>query len=131
MQEALISYLLESGSPVSGIVGDRIYWVERPQGSPTPALVLTRVSDNPDYVMDGPSGFSQTRVQFDAYAETYAGAVSIVRALRDRLSGVRFEQDGVEFQGAFIDGERDQFEDATNTSERFYRVSVDYMVSHA
>lgn len=129
MEEALTSYLLAS-SGVTSAVGQRVFWVLRPQGSDTPCLVLNVVSDVPQYVMGGADGLSQTRVQVDAYGTTYSAAKNAMRAAKARLSGATFTQGGVTFQGAFGDGERDSFEAGSNTADRFFRVSVDFILWH-
>lgn len=129
MEEALTSYLL-ADAQVSAACGQRVYWVLRPQGSATPCLVLNVISDLPEYVMSGADGLSQTRVQVDAYGATYAAAKTAMRAAKNRLSGATFTQSGVTFQGAFVDGERDSFEAGSNTADRFFRVSVDFILWH-
>lgn len=133
MEESLISYLLAPGSQVASACASRIYWVLRPQGTTAPALVLNVISTVPDYVMSAPAGgqrLTESRVQCDAYAPTYASAKEIIRALNARLSGATFTQGAIEFQGAFVDGERDSYEAMPNSSDRLFRTSVDFLIWH-
>ena len=126
MEEALVQYLL--ASPASALVSNRIYWLQRPQASALPAVTLTRVSAIHNYHHRGDSGLIESRVQVDCWATTFAGAKGASRAIIAHLTGATFEQDGIRFQGAFVDGERDTFEGDVNPP--LYRASVDFMLWH-
>jgi len=121
MEEALIAFIL-ADTGVQAAVGNRVYWVQRPQASEVPAIVLTRISGDRDYHTQGPSGLVSSRVQADVYGKTYAAAKTAGRALIARLSGHK----GGMFQGAFVDGERDFYEG----DQALHRVSIDFLLSH-
>jgi hypothetical protein len=127
--EELLSSTLLADSPLYNLVSNRITWNTRPQLSAVPAIVLTKVSSIRDYHMAGSSGLVTTRVQVDCWALTFASAVAVARAVRVALSGSTFSDSGVEVQGAFLDGERHFFEEAT--AERFHRVSLDFEIWHS
>jgi hypothetical protein len=87
--EALIARL-QAASAVTAIVGTspnaRIYWIQRPQGSPVPAVVLRESggleienleNDDPDY--------SETNVTVDCFGRTNLESKALARAVRDAL----------------------------------------------
>lgn len=124
MEEALISLLL-GDTGVSAIVGDRIFWGLRKQGSPLPALVLNRISSVHSYTLDGPVDLSQSRIQIDCYAQTFGQTRALSRAVYAPLNGKRAVHEGVSFEGVFADSERDNpVEDDSLT----FRTSIDFMV---
>lgn len=126
MEETLAALLL-TDTAVAAIAGNRVNWSDRPQGSALPAVVLHRVSGGRDYHMAGPSGFVRSRVQADCWALTYKDAVQLSRAVRVALSGYS----SGDMQGAFIEAERQSVEKEADGAQRFFRVSLDFMISHA
>lgn len=128
MEADLLSYL-RADAAVADAIGGRAYWVHRPQGGVLPAIVLTRIGRLPDYTMGGPSGLTESRIQVDCYAETYAKSKAVVRAVVARLSGARVKQGSTTFHGIFIDGERDTFEQADG-GQSLYRCSTDLLLWH-
>lgn len=133
MEEALIAHLLAFGG-LTDIVGQRITPALRPQGSALPALVVTKISDLPDYTMQGPSGLASSRIQIDAWASTYAGAKTAARQVEERLSGMDASiGDGGSpekftiLRGGFMQNESDSFERGQGGVD-LYRVSQDYII---
>lgn len=126
MEETLAALLL-TDTAVAAIAGNRVSWSERQQGAALPALVLHRISGGRDYLMTGPSGFVGSRVQADCWAESYKDAVRLSRAVRVALSGYS----SGDLQGAFIDAERQSVEKETDGAQRYFRVSLDFMIFHA
>jgi Protein of unknown function (DUF3168) len=94
-QIALRSRLLAAG-PLIALVGKRIDWKLRPQGSALPAIVLTLVSDPRPRMMKGPIDYRSSRVWIDCVADTRAkctqmsDAVLAVIEPNGLFSGVRF-----------------------------------------
>lgn len=128
MEEAVVAYLL-ANTTLAGLLGNRINWNTRPQGSQLPAIVLQRVSGTTDYTMDGPSGLKQSRVQIDCWAKTYGSSVAVSRAVKSALSGLRADLGSTNIQGAFVDNERQSFEQGAG-GEEFHRVSIDLILNH-
>lgn len=124
MEEILTALLLAEPS-ITTKVAQRITWNVRKQGAPTPAIVLTKVSGTPSYTNDGES-ISETRVQIDCWAAKYADAVEASRAVKALLSGYSSE----DLQGVFLESERQSFESGSEASERFHRVSLDFLIWH-
>lgn len=80
--EALVySHLVTTGTALSALVGTRVYPLVLPQAGALPAVVYTLVDDVE--TLNGHNGVA--RVQFTAWATTYAGAKSVRDALRERL----------------------------------------------
>lgn len=128
MEEALRNYLL-AGAGLSSLVASRIHWVRSPQGSASPRIVLYRISGVRDMVMSGPSGLVSSRVQADCIGTSYGSAKTVARAIEDRLSGYSGTAGAIEFQGCFLIGERDDFED-TDTPDKLFRTSLDFNIWH-
>ena len=124
MEEALTSIL-------SGVAGGRRYWVRAPQSLSTrPYIVMHRVSGNRDYHLKSASGYVQSRVQLDIYDETYGGAKTVARAVRDAVSGLATTIGGVQIQRITVESERDLPVDDTGEITNLYRTSIDLMIHH-
>ena len=125
MEEALRT-LLASASGVTALVpAARINWGAHPQGAAKPYIVLNGISETRALTMQGPDGITQTRVQIDVYAPTYATAKGAARAVIGLLNGYR--------NGGFrlIEhaGSRDSREGGTNEADRLFRVGLDFIVN--
>jgi hypothetical protein len=128
MEEALVGYLL-AGTSLASLIGSRINWVRSAQGAAAPRIVLYRISGVRDMRMDGPTGLVASRVQCDCIGTSYGSAKAVARALEARLSGYSGTTGGVEFQGAFLVNERDDFFD-TETPDKLFRTSIDFNIWH-
>lgn len=125
-QAGVRARLLANGL-VSGAVGTRIDWGQRPQGAAFPAIVLQTISDpRPAHLKDYEATRS-TLVQLDVYATTYAAALSIARnaiaVLKDPAT-----ISGKVFGPSFVDGQRDTVEPSGTTN--IFRQSVDFNIWH-
>lgn len=114
--------LLESD--ITDLVESRIYPVLAPQGERRPLIVLTRVSEGEDFVLKGPSGLLQTRVQIDCWAATPDEASALAEAVRARLHGLSGVWLGITISGAFAGSIREDQDRETHA----FRVGRDYMV---
>lgn len=128
MEEALRTFLL-ADTDLAALVGTRVHWVRSPQGTASPRIVLYRISGLRDMHMNGPSGLIASRVQIDCIGSSYGGAKAVARAVEARLSGYSGSASGVVFQGCFLIGERDDFEDA-DTPDKLFRTSLDFNIWH-
>jgi hypothetical protein len=99
--ETALRARLKADAGVSALVGSRIDWSVRPQGSSTPCVVLTTIADDRDQHFQGFATYRPTRLQIDCYAATKAVAVSLREAV---IAAVVPEatQSGVTFLRAFI-----------------------------
>ncbi|MGF7161285.1 hypothetical protein FHS85_002920 [Rhodoligotrophos appendicifer] len=133
MEEVLVNHLLTS-SALAALVSDRVFPVVRPQAWLRPAIVITKISGLPDYTNDGPSGLASSRYQVDCWADTYAAATDVSRAVKAALSGMDVQGgDGGtpermwRLRGGFVEGERESAESDTGGSLLF-RVSLDLII---
>lgn len=111
------------------LVGARVHWVRSPQASAAPRVVLYRISGLRHMSLSGPSGIVDSRVQVDCIGASYASAKAVARAVEARLSGYSGITGGTDFQGCFLIGERDDFED-TDTPDKLFRTSLDFNIWH-
>lgn len=133
MEEALRAWLLASAA-ITAIASTRIDWNVVPQAAGVPSIVLHRITGIRDYHMQGASGVVRTMVQIDCWAFDYPNAVTLARAVRDRLSGIGASSVAT-FQSVMLLNERQDFvsDDSPihGSSERFHRVSLDFEIWHS
>ena len=121
--DLVATYTPQGGSPTKAI-----FWLTRPQGSVLPAITLQTISGDRPQTYDGLQAWRETRVQFDAWAATFAEAQAVldaavpVLAPRAKVAGVRF--DGIGFEG-----ERDGAD--TLDGKMIYRAGIDLLVRHS
>lgn len=128
MEEALRAFLLGDTS-ITSLVGDRVSWSWREQGSPLSALTLHRTDGARDTLLSGgASGFVDGYVQADCWGALQLDAKTLARAV------VRLTQtanvgntDGV-IQGVFVEHEVDTFEG--ESPDRVFRTRLSLRVPH-
>lgn len=123
MQVALRSRL-KGDAGVSALVGPRVYWGDRPQGSALPAIVLNLISDGRGYLMQGADATQQYRVQIDIYGSTYAAMDAVRGAVVTCL-----ELTSGSFQPSFVMRNSD-LEESTDTA-LLYRASMDFKITYS
>lgn len=89
VEEAIRAYLVELGSGVESLIGQRMYAQDAPQDADLP-LVLYVTSDEEQAIdLDGtPANFFEQVFRFDCYGKgprSYASAKAIARAVKARL----------------------------------------------
>lgn len=129
MEEALIARLLGSAAVIA-LISNRVFPGAVPQGAPMPAIVLNVLTGAPLYADDGECGLAETRVQIDSWADSYAAAKKLGRAVHQALSAFDGTVNGVEFQSVTLEDERDLRESGANAAEYRYRNSRDFIVWH-
>lgn len=137
MEEALFE-LLQSDARIKGAVSDRIYPMERPQGSPLPAITYQRAGGLRDYDMQGATGLVESRYLIGFWSErlrdksAYKGAKELRSWTRDLFSpdgGFRRTVGSTEIQGIFINNEDDYRTDGA-TGVGVVRVLLDCTFWH-
>lgn len=118
---------LLADATVAGLIGNRVYWGERPQGSAYPAILMQTVSDPRPVHLKDYENTRSTLVQMDVYATTYAAALSIAKAAIAALK-VPDVISGKVFGPTFVDGQRDTVEPSGTTN--IHRQSVDLNIWH-
>ena len=92
-------------------------------------MLLTVVSSDTAYTYAGPVSVTRDRVQVDIYADSYAKAVEVDRALVLIASGFRGVVGGTRFLAVLIESRFDTAE-AADGEAALHRISRDFMVSH-
>lgn len=125
--QASVRARLLADAAITAEVGTRVYWGERPQADPLPAIVLTTVSDPRPFCIDHYQETRSTRVQLDVFAEHYGEALRIARAAISVLKDPAIIS-GKVFGAAFVDSQRDLSERVNG--EEIHRQSVDLLLWH-
>ena len=131
MEEALRAKLLATAA-LAALVGNRIDWGIRSTGAGLPAVRLFEISGVPRMNLAGPSGWSRSRIQCEAWGRTYKAArdagdqiakpgIGVLHGLRETVGGIRLR--------TFILGRRSD-EDSDDNGPLF-RTALDVLVWHA
>ncbi len=123
MEEDLLAHFAANVG-LSSIVDDRIQWAVREDA---PSLALHLIDAPPDWLLKGPSGLVQARVQMDAWGDTFLIAKSIGDAAVAALPETGEVVGSTKFLGCRSLGpERGRFGDAPNI---LHRTRIDVRVS--
>lgn len=117
--------ILVNDATVSAIT-TRCYPVGIPQNPTWPLMVYGKITGVREHSLQGPTGMATPRYQIEAWAETYSGAKSLAKAMREALDGYRGTVGTVRIGSFLIQSERDIYEDAVGC----YRVIQDYYIIH-
>lgn len=137
MMEADLQTIIVDDEQIKALVpagNVRINFV--PQGAPSPAIAIYRISGGPGYTFDGPDGLTDSRVQIDVRGADragnegsgYAQAYPVAERLRALLSGYRGIVGNTNFRLITILSERQRSEKPG--SEVFHTFSLDFQVWH-
>ncbi|MGB3349740.1 MAG: DUF3168 domain-containing protein [Brucella anthropi] len=126
MEEQLTALLLNAAGLTAHVPAANMHWVRAPQGTKPTYLVMQVISGDPDYHMQGPSGYAVHRLQIDIYGLTYTAVKGAKDALVQLLSGHK----GGIFQGIFVDSERDLPAMDAGEVSALFRKSIDFVVHH-
>lgn len=97
MEAALRARLL-AAAPVTALVGQRVYWEDRPQGGALPDVTLAIINDERPQHMGGFQAFRPTDVQIDVRAASFAQKKALKEAViagitpRQLGNGVKFDR---------------------------------------
>ncbi len=98
--------------------GARVYPMTAPDAVASPYITYQRISSNTENVMSGDSGLTNTRMQIDVYATTYAQATSIAAQINALMAAWSVQNVSI--------GSQDFYEDPV----QLFRVSSDYSIWH-
>lgn len=125
---ALRARLLADG-PLAALVGTRVYWIERPQTGPLPAVTLLTISDGHEQTLKELQGYQASRVQIDVWAANQPSAYAVAGAVIDAALPAD-TGNGQIFSRAMVDlPPRDMAERIGSTT--VFRVSMDLIFHHA
>nr|WP_157034194.1 DUF3168 domain-containing protein [Sphingomonas sp. Y57] len=102
MEEWLREQLLAAPG-LAALVANRIDWGVRPTGDPYPGVALHLISDVPEIIMSGFSGWHDARVQADCWALSPGQSVLVGRQLVLAAQGIRQTVDGKKYRTFVID----------------------------
>lgn len=130
---ALRTYLL-ADSAISDLVGgDRIYPQILPQGMEDDSVAYTRVSEQSDHHMQGPSGLCSGRFQINAWSKNADDACTLADLIKARIDGFSGEiefgdaDESIVVQGIFAADGRELYDDV----KAMFGMSRDYLVWYA
>jgi hypothetical protein len=131
--QAFITRLL-ADAPLNALVGNRINWVERPQGEDFPAITMQVVSDARNQILKGYDSIQPARVQIDIWAPTYSAGREVLEAFLSAAVPAQ-SGNGHTFSRAMVElpprdlSERLTFKDGS--SKTVFRTSLDLIVNRA
>ncbi|TCM56157.1 uncharacterized protein DUF3168 [Rhizobium sp. PP-F2F-G48] len=125
MEEALIALLLAHAELVE-LVGTKVRPGRASQTDIAPFVVVQVIDKSRAYTMKGHSGLVRSRIQIDAYADSFAQAKAIARIIEARLSGYK---DGA-FKAIFLEDHRDLPAADAGTVTTKFRTSLDITVHY-
>lgn len=105
MEEALLARL-RANVALAALVGDRVDWIERPQGDALPGVTLQGITPGRNYTQEG-TGLTGTRVQTDSWGATFLSAKRVARAVLAAVEPAA-TQGSIEFSRSFLDGGSDR-----------------------
>lgn len=126
MEEDLVARLLADAG-LAGLVGERIYWLDRPQADALPSITLQVISPGRAYTYGGASGTAGSRVQFDVWGRSYLEAKQVSRALIAAVEPPALEGD-TRFGPAFLENGPDFPPEDLPGGTKVYRVSMDFII---
>lgn len=129
IETALITYLLAQ-TGIIALVGQRIYFVQAPQDTDKPYLVINKISGTRENSHEVNTHLAHPRFQLSAFAATYADCKAIIAAVQTALQGYTGTMGGaggVVVSAVFYDDETDL---DPGDSNQLYGVAVDYFIWH-
>ncbi|ACM39176.1 MULTISPECIES: tail completion protein gp17 [Rhizobium/Agrobacterium group] len=130
MEEAVTAFLL-ADAKLSSLISSRVHWGRLPQTETRPYLILTLASATVDMAQSGRTGWAQSRLQLDGYAESASASKAISMAAFEVLEKARHRQAGVKIHSAIIDTIRDYLPVSTAGAALLYRNSIDLFIWHS
>lgn len=104
---------LVNDATVAAIVGTRVYWEVRPQGSSLPAIVMYLIAGERDQHLGGVMATQGNQVQFDCIAVSKSASVDLRQAVIAVIEP-RGTAGATEFQGGNVDLFRALVEDTAD-----------------
>lgn len=120
--EGALRARLLAAPAVTALVAQKVYWEERPQSTPLPAITLNLVSDERDQHLGGFQTVLDALLQVDVWALSFASKKAIKEAVIAALAPPE-TSNGIRFQAAVGIAARTQNE---RTDTQFiYRDAID------
>lgn len=127
MEGALRARIL-AAAPVTALVGQRVYWEDRPQAGALPDVTLNVITDERGQTFDGFQGLRGTNIQIDVRATTYAAKKALTEAVIAAVTP-KAVSNGIKF-GRASDIRTRSLNERTDT-QFIHRTAIDLIVWHS
>lgn len=130
--QSVRSYLLTKPT-ITGIVGQRIYFVRRPQKSSVPSVTLFKSSEDHGHELSRRSGAVWTRIQVECFSTLYLTSAELAEAVYQcGIDALRGSTYGVDIRGVQVeDGRRDYtIDDSDGGDDHIYVSQFDFRVCY-
>lgn len=125
--EAALRARLKSASPIVALAGERIHWVDRPQGETGPAITMQRYGADRNYTHDGASDLHIGSVQIDCWGDTYAQAKTLEVAVIATVEPAGTVSN-VQFGQSFLTGNHDGEAEELPGGKRQFRRTLEFSI---
>jgi hypothetical protein len=125
LEEGLVDFLL-AYTPLTVLIGDRVYPLILPQEPTLPAIVYQRIGGVPEYSQSGFSNLTPVRMQITCWGTTLMSAKNVAIQVKLALGGYRGPMGSSTVGAIFIEDELDDLDEETG----LYRVILDVLLWH-
>jgi hypothetical protein len=128
MIEEGLSELIQANAGVAAIAASGGFLGQLPKGTALPSWTYITATDSSEYVLAGPEGIRERRVQFDCYGEAAADVINLAKAIDGVLNvfqGLLPDPDSTRVQGCFRENIIDFPQDS---AARTYRRMLEYRI---
>lgn len=129
---ALRAYML-SKTPITDIIGQRLYTDALPQRATMPAAVMNKLFTMHEHALSDFAGLAHARIQVECYADTRLAANTLISAFKSSgLVAYKGVFGGVDIRGARVEeGESYKTDPPTDGSDESRYVSVlDFVIDY-
>jgi hypothetical protein len=129
---AVRTYFL-SRSPITDVIGQRMYFQRRPQKSALPSATIMRVSESHDHLLSDRSGFVKTRLQVECFSLLQTTTESLAETIyKSGIAAIKGVTNSVDIRGVVVeDGRRDYtLDDPNGGDDHIYVSQFDLEVSY-
>jgi hypothetical protein len=112
MTEIQLFQRLQNSAALTALVANRVRNGPLPEGETLPAITFEYIADTPQNTLNGDTGASRSRYTINAWANTYAQAQELRKAIQAEMS----------------DRPRLALVPLHNHKDRLYRFAIDYSI---
>jgi len=116
--------ILTTDLTIAGIITDKVFPLDAPDGRALPYITYTIISDIPNKNKDRTKTIETMRVQVDVFAQTYDGVTTLADAVNDALSYYSGTVSDVEIDVIVFQDENDLHD----SDGKVYRKEQDYLI---
>jgi len=118
---------LQASAAVTAIVGTKVYWIQRPQGDPVPAVVLRHSGGTDVETLDDVADLTEARVTVDCFGRSDVETKALARAVKAAVKPPGLQGD-FSFDASEVSGPIDLGEQGIAGWE--HRASLDCVIRH-